>query len=414
VRRGILLLVLLIAGCPPDDGSVAPVLPGLEASPGTAAGGPSPSPGAESSPGAATPASTPPSGARQTVRVCLVLPESGESKDVADEMRRGIAVARAEIEAENWRTRRLEFSERPTSSTEPSAVSAYQKCFNEGHPLIIGPLHPAETTALIPVAAAHEAVLLIPEVGAAIPSIWGRNLLAVAPPASEMGHVAAEDALGKRERKKAAVLHVPKVFGETLRDAWKESFSKGGGSVVVSKELDPGKPEAWASAALEAAVKNGVDALFVVGPGEVAEAVAKTLDDEPMGNVHAWFIDWAMFPTVLAAAGPLAVDRVHWVNRPLPKGEFAQTYEARYQAKPDYAAGSGYDAVVVAANAVETAPSQFWEDVAASARGLKGLPSAFGSGTMVERRGIVFLDSAAYRVVEPIQQPETGDWVFGE
>jgi len=385
------LSLLLFTGCPPDDGSVPqafPVLDEGEASGRVPAGG---------------------SDDRQVVRVCTILPSSGVSKDLGAEIRRGIDIAKASIDPKG--KHRFEWTDRDTKSTEPGALAAFQSCFNEGHHVIIGPVHPAATTALIPVAASHGVVLIIPELGAAVPAGWGPNLAAIAPAATEMGRIAGRNARVERGLTKAAVLHVPKVFGEGLRDSFTKEFTSGeeGGTVVGRRELPPDDPEVWVQAALEFA-KQGAEAIFVVGPPEVSKAVAGVVSQ---AGVHAWFVDWSMMPPVLAAAGPEARGQVHWVNRSLPTGDFAAIYRERHQAKPEGSAGAGFDAVRITELAANAAKSTWHEDLSAEIVKLKGIPSAFGTAEMVNEGGITFLDLAGYRLVEPVPLPDTDEWVFG-
>jgi ABC-type branched-subunit amino acid transport system substrate-binding protein len=419
----LILLIAILAGCPPDDGSV-PTFPGLDVTPPSAAGpaasgDPSESAGGPESVGAedGTPAGTPAALAKmrmagsETFKVCLILPGSGPSRDVGNEMRRGIAIAIAEIERDKDRVRTIQWVERDTKSTESGAVAAYHSCFNEGISVIIGPVHPAATTALVPVAAAHDAILLIPEIGAALPSEWSDNLFSIAPPATDMARIAAENLAGERKLKRAAVLHIDSVFGSSLRDAFVEQFKENGGTVVATHELKMTSPDTWAAAAVASAAA-GARALFVVGPAEPAEAIAHAMTGSEMRDVHTMFIDWAMHPPVLRAGGN-AVPRMHWVNRPLPQGAFNLAYVKSHQAHPEFPAGTGYDAAMLAARAIEAADSLWFEDIAAKMMNDRGIPSAFGTGAMVMKRDIRFEEVAGYRVVEPQQDSISERWIFG-
>jgi ABC-type branched-subunit amino acid transport system substrate-binding protein len=348
---------------------------------------------------------------RRVVRVCLLLPATGESAELGAELRRGMAIAQAEIRGQTWRKLRLEWVEKDTRSTEQGAVSAYHHCYGEDFSVIIGPVHPAATSAIIPIAEAHNAVLIIPEVGGAVPSKWADHMIAVAPPASQMGSVAAADAIGPRQLRKGAVLRPSGVFGESLGSAFEASFQRLGGTIVFSAELDPSKPKAWRAAALEAGIA-GAEALFIVGPPEVAAAVVAAMDGPPLAASHSWFIDWAMFPGVLEVASASTRRRIHWVNRNQPMGSFAETYTTRYQAAPLFAAGAGYDSIMLAAYAAEAAGVADPSAIAQAAGNLAGLRGAFGAGAVVQQGGVLSLDSAGYRVFEPRRKPKGEGPIF--
>jgi ABC-type branched-subunit amino acid transport system substrate-binding protein len=382
---------LMLFGCPPDDGSLAPVFPDLQ----------SPS----------RPPDITPDPTKEKVRVCILLPSTGSAKDEGAEMRRGMAIAQAEVAVQPWRKRAVEWVEQDTKSTEVGATAAYQRCFAEGFPVIIGPVHPEPVTAIIPVAAAHDALLILPRIGAALPKKWAPQIVAVGPAATSMGTLAGRDAIEGRQITKAAVLHANGIFGTSLKDAFVERYEAGGGTIIGIYALEPGKPDQWFSAAFEAGTL-GARALFVVGPPAASEAVAAALRDDPLGGAHAWFIDWGMFPTVPTAAGEHGYRRSHWVNRILPIGEFADTYTTRYQTAPDYAAGDGYDAILVAANAIEGAKEPVPADLIAAARELKGIRGAFGEAALVADGERIVEDAAAYRIFEVRVEDVTANWVF--
>jgi len=348
---------------------------------------------------------------KEVVRACILLPSSGSAKDVGAEMRRGMAIAQAEVAAQAWRKRAVEWVEQDTRSTEVGATAAFQRCYAEGFPIIIGPVHPEPVTAILPVAKAHDALLILPRIGAALPTEWAEQVVAVGPAATSMGTVAAKDALEGRQITTAAVLHTAGIFGTSLKDAFVARYEAGGGTIVSVVELEEGKPDAWRSAVLDAGAK-GARAFFVVGPHAPSEAVASALNDDPLGGAHVWFIDWGMFPVVATAAGEHGYRRSHWVNRLLPIGEFADTYVTRYQTAPDYAAGDGYDAILVAADAIEAATEPKPADLTVAARALKGIKGAFGEAEMVADGERMVEDSAAYRVFEVSVEEVTAHWVF--
>ena len=345
------------------------------------------------------------------VSVCVIAPQVGESKLDGAELLRGVSIARAEIEGQAWRKQKLTWVDKDSKSTEAGAIAAYHECFGEGHSIIIGPMDPAAVSALIPIAAAHKVVLIVPEVGGAVPSTWDKHMAAISPPASHMGVAAALDATGPRQLRKGAVLAVEGIFGESLTSTFKKTIEARGGSLVFTRALDPAKPEAWRSAALEAGVAEA-EAIFVVGPSKVAEQVVAVMDSAPLSASHAWFIDWSMFPDVLDESTAGSRRRIHWVNRELPPGSFSETYTTRYQAPPLFTAGAGYDAVLLAATAAEAAGGGEHEALVSSLSKLAGIDGAFGKGAVKNEGGVLFLDSAGFHIFEPQKDPDAQGMVF--
>lgn len=412
----VLAATLLLVGCPPEEDAVAPPPPDVTHI------APAPPPPAEAQPTEGEePAPTAPAPHdtathlqdAQRALVCLMLPGEGAAKDRGAEMRRGLAIAQEEIAEQNWRNRHISWVVKDTHSTEAGAADAFRACMSEGAQVIIGPVDERAITAIVPVAAAHDAVTIVPQIAAATPKEWARNLFAIAPAATDMGRVAGRDLRLDRGLKKSAVLHVEGGFGESLAKSFEAAFAEDGAKVVATRGLPLDKPDAWAEATRELLVEEGAEGLFVVGPREVAEAVAGVLGANPRGTAQAVFVDWAMHPPVLQAAGT-AVTRIRFVNRSSAKGHFEHLFQQRYQSRPDYAAGAAYDAAVVAAQAIEEAPTLYFEDVAQKISALKGIPSAFGTGGMVKAGGIVHEDIGGYRIIEPRLAPDGQSWIFHE
>ena len=149
------MLSLSLTACPPDDGSISSDYSALKAAePGAAEGSDTrPAPGASPSTQKTEPtqqggepskegegAPPVPPKDKSIVSVCLISPSVGPSKDEGAELRRGLAIAQAEIKGQAWRKFQLEWTEKDSKSTEGGAIAAYHECFGEGHSIIIGPM----------------------------------------------------------------------------------------------------------------------------------------------------------------------------------------------------------------------------------------------------------------------------------
>ena len=114
------------------------------------------------------------------MRACVLLPSTGDSEDHGAEMRRGMAIAQAEVAAQPWRTRAIEWIEQDTKSTEAGAAEAFERCYGEGIRVVVGPVAPPAVSAILHVAKAHEALLVVPDLGPVPVSVWSDHILAVA------------------------------------------------------------------------------------------------------------------------------------------------------------------------------------------------------------------------------------------
>ncbi len=378
----VVLLALLLAGCPPADDVV-----------------PAPKPHAE--PPSALPLLAGSDSNPEQAVVCLLLPESGPAAQRAADVQAGMELARAAMGTGPTR-RRITFRRQDPGVVEAEVSKAFATCFNEGASLMIGPVHPGQVSALVPILALHEAALLLPAPDAAAIAPWPPNLAAVRPTSAEMGAAAARDALTKGARA-ALVIAVADPFGDALSRSFSSVFEAGGGRVRTER-AEPAAPEAWAALASS----PGLDAVFVAGPPKAAQAVAKLLPDNPY--LELWVIDWGMSPDTLVAAGE-ARTRVRGIHPALVDPGFDREFRGRFGRPASLDAAAGHDALRLAIATLETTPTLWWEDVAATLRAQTALPSAFGGPGAVVERGEVYLDAAGHRPFVATKD-EAGGWFF--
>ena len=378
------LLLMFLIGCPPADDVVpartarvepAPALPLLA--------------GADDNP-------------EQAV-VCLLLPKEGPAAGRAADIQAGMELARATAGPASTR-RRITFRREDPGTSEGDVGPAFARCFNEGASLVIGPVHPGQVSALAPILALHEAALLLPAPDAAVVDPWPANLVSVRPTSREMGAAAARDALARGARA-ALVIAVADRFGDALSAEFERVFAAGGGR-VRTEQAAPDVPARWAALA----ASPGLDAVFVAGPPPAAQAVAALLPSNPY--LELWVIDWGMGPETLAAAGE-GRDRVRGLHPALVDAAFAGRFTRMFDRLPSLDAAAGHDALRLAIAALEASPTLWWEDVVATLREQRDLPSAFGGLGAIVDRGEVYLDVAGHRPF--VATPDgAGGWLFTE
>ena len=343
--------------------------------------------------------------------ICIVQPEAGNTNPAVPEILAGIEVGRAAIDAQTEAPRTLLWLEEKSGGGEQSIADALHRCLVAGSVATIAPIEPELAIPLIPVATASEAFLVVPQLGPGTIEPWGPTAVAVAPGPAEMGSVAGRDATA-RGHGEAAVLRVAGDFGGELGAAFGAAVVAGGGGVVADRELDPAANGDWLVAAREAAAA-GATALFLVGPPEAAAAVAAGMGEAPLKGTDLWVIDWAMQPTVLSAATAEARGRIHGVFFPRPRGVFEVEYQSRFSEVPSPLAAVGYEAVMLAARAVRSAPSHQATDLVRALEASGDIQTAFGTGTVAAADGIVRLGSSRRVIYEARKDPADPEaWYF--
>ena len=343
--------------------------------------------------------------------ICIVKPDADNTDPAAAEILAGVEVGRAAIDAQTEAPRTLLWLEEKSGGAEQTIADALHRCLVAGSVATIAPIEPELAIPLIPVATASEAFVVVPQLGPGAVEPWGPTAVAVAPGPAEMGSVAGRDA-ASRGHGEAAVLRVAGDFGAGLGAAFDAAIVAGGGATVADRELDPAAVGDWSVAAREAA-QAGATALFVVGPPDVASSVASAMGEAPLDGIDLWVIDWAMQPAVLSSAPSDARGRIHGVFFPRPRGVFEVEYQARFGTVPSPLAAVGYEAVMLAARAVRSAPSHQAVDLVRALEASGDIQTAFGTGTVAAEDGIVRLGSSRRVIYEARRDPADPEaWYF--
>lgn len=343
--------------------------------------------------------------------ICLVMPDAANADPGLTDVVAGIELGRAAIDKQTDSPRTILWLEEKSGGTEQALADTLHRCLVAGSVATVAPVEPELAVPLIPVATASEAFVVLPRLGLGGVEPWGPTVVAVAPGPAEMGTVAGRDA-ASRGHGKAAVLRIAGDFGGGLGAAFDAAFVGAGGELIANRELDPALPGDWLVAGEEAA-QAGATALFIAGPPEAAAAVAAALGEAPLKGADVWVIDWGMQPSVLTAAPPEARGRIHGVFFPPARGVFEVEYQARHGEVPSPLAAVGYEAVMLAARAVRSAPGHKPADLVRALEAAGDIQTAFGTGTVSPDDGVLRLSSSRRVIYEARRDPaDPGAWFF--
>lgn len=312
------------------------------------------------------------------VTICLLVPGQ---EPVVPGVLDGMRLALDEVRSWPGDVRWLELQ---TGGTAAGALEAFYACQHRGGALAVGPVDPGPVRTLLPVAAGHEVVLLVPRLAGPMHA-QPANVFGVEPPIDRTGLALAAGIQGVGHTR-VAVLRAPGDFG---------------GSVVSGLGFEPEldvtqrgtSGAAWVPPA-RAAGAEGLESLVLVGPGFVTAAVAGLLAEPAMAELHLWLVDWGMQEEALSRLPSGAASRVHAVASSPLSSEFVRRFSERYGRQPGSAAGAGYDAVRRAAAAGIAVGPAGWEELAVWLRSNPDPDSAFGRSTFVRRDGLMVSEAA--------------------
>ena len=332
--------------------------------------------------------------------ICLLVP-GADREAVRPGVLEGMELALDEVRAWSPDLRWLELE---TRGTAEGALEAWYLCQHRGGRIAVGPVDPGPVRTVLPEAAAHEVVLLVPELAGPLEQ-QSANVLGVAAPVHRVGRTIAVEAAARGARR-IAVLRVAGDHGDAIAAGLARAAEDLPDLKVEYGLLLPvGSPRQWVPAARGLAA-DGVDALVVVGPGAVAAELASRLSSPDMQHLHLWLVDWGMQPAVLSAIPAEALDRLHAVAPPPLDAAFTARFRERFDHPPDPAAGAGYDAVRLAAAAAEVS-SEDHADRVAWLRSRPHAGSAFGRTSWVDRDGLV-VSAAAWPIPYEVAEGAAG------
>lgn len=331
-----------------------------------------------------------------SVAVCLV---TATSDPRAADVQEGIQLAVEELldPADPRRAVRLVVAD--TGGTIAGIPAALALCGAERTRAVIGPALPELAIPLVPAAALHDWLVVVPRFGVGDPGTLPPALVTVGGSPAAMGEAAATDALAQG-RTRAAVLSRQGPRGARAEEAFRRRLEAGGGAVVAVPPIEGPEAEAWTEAL--AALPPGVDALFAIGaPAEIAAVTAGL-----RSTTHLWLTEEAMGPEILQGTAPATWARIHGVATPSPEPRFALRFADRFGRRPGPGAALGYDAAALALEAVRSAPDPSTDALRAAVEGGRG--TAFGPGRLVIDDGVPRLDSSRPTVFDVAIGPGGG------
>ena len=224
------------------------------------------------------------------------------------------------------------------------------------------------------------------------------------------GTVMAKFALSKGWKKIALFTDVKEDYSVGLADAFKDSFTKNGGTIVKEQAYSTGDKDFKAQ--LTSLKSTQPDAIFVPGYyGEVALIArqARTLGlkvpllggdgwvGESLLKVAGHSLDGSFFSNHYSEADP----------SPVVQG-FVSKYKAKYNAVPDAMAALGYDSAMILADAMKRAGTTDGEKLRDAIAATKDYKGVTGAISLDEHRNaskpavIMTIDNGGFKFVETV------------
>ena len=294
----------------------------------------------------------------KVIKIGVITPLTGEGATYGMATKRGVDLAVEEINmAGGINGKKVKVIYEDDKMTPKDAVNALNKLIRvDKVPVVIGGFTSRVTLALAPVAEQNKVILFSASSTADDIKNAGDYIFRNVPPNRAQGHTAALFVTQFLRKTKSAILYKNDDYGKSLAEAFKESFLKLGGKILIEESYDPGKkdfrdvlskikplnPEIIyypgnyqeSGIILKQAKEMGIKSIFVGGDGSYSPELINIAGAAAEGSYY----------TLMAMGFGIADEEIE---------KFTKSFKEKYGEEPDVYAAYAYDAMKTLAEAIK-------------------------------------------------------------
>ena len=287
----------------------------------------------------------------KALRIGAVLSMTGDAASSGDAIRKGIALARQELEAQGWL---LDINFQDAETNPVKAISAFQHLLTQNYRLFIGPTWSFEINAVKAVLERADAVSIAPAGSSDINGGPSKSIFNLCPARARQVSVLAAW-LRRQTYKRAFVLTPLGDWGVVHRQVYFEALKEAGVALAGSEEFNYGlDPGALKSIFLKRRAQK-IDLLLTTGGASDIANMLKARKDLQWRTGFLTTEDlWDVIDTGLLSASSAELREAWVLGLPLT-GSFFEQFQARFDETPKVYADRGFDALMLLAKAAESA-----------------------------------------------------------
>lgn len=291
-----------------------------------------------------------------TVRVAVVLPETGGASSYGVALRQGVEVAFEELAADPDYPLELKPTYVDSQGDPERAAAELERLFDEGAVVAIGGATSDEALAMVPVADRFDRILLSPSASTPILTGISNNFFRIYSSdfleATRMANFASQT-LGLD---RVVVVAEEQTYGRGIQSVFTDELERYGGTILEVLEYPPNTADF--SGFAERVITLDPQAVYLAGydtgVGGMIKALSRRRYRGKVLTTHAFASPSAIARTGAAAEGVLLTQTVFDVSSDYAHiNTFVNAYQARWGEQPDLFAAHGYDAVKVLAAGIE-------------------------------------------------------------
>lgn len=287
-------------------------------------------------------------------------PLTGNAASYGTSVKQGAEIAIEEINAAGGVLgKQLELKFYDDECNEEKALTAYNKCVDDGMVAFMGCVTSGTSLAVAP-ESANDGILLLTPSGSSEDITNESNAFRICFTDPLQGVTMADYAMNTLGYSKIAVIYdVSDAYSSGMRDAFEAQVAANGGQIVASESFTSGDVDF--NTQLTKIASTDAEVIFLpiyyTEVGYITSQAAKAGMTIPFIGGDGWdgVLDQVEDPATVEGSiflSPFTADDTSEKVQ-----AFVATYNEKYSARPDQFAADGYDAVYVIKNAIETAGS---------------------------------------------------------
>ncbi len=290
------------------------------------------------------------------IKIGAILPLTGDAAPYGVTLKKGMDLALDKINEKGINGKKLSVIFEDSQADPQKAVNAFNKLVIANKvPMVIGDMFSASTLAIAPIAERQKVVLLSPTASAVELTNAGDYIFRIYPSDTYDGEYIAGFVWNQLKNKTASIIYLQVTSISSVTKIFKEKYEAFGGKIVGIDSYKEGDTD-FRSQLLKAKQANA-EIIFI--PGYLREMAMLLRQAKELG-IKKQFLSISTFfdPKVIELAGDAAEGVLFSspVFDPESKSpeviNFVNSYNSKYNTKPDILAGYGYDVVKIAAVAL--------------------------------------------------------------
>ncbi len=320
----------------------------------------------------------------ETIKIGAILPLTGDAAEYGKNGQKGLELALEEINAAGGiKGKNIEIIYEDSKGDPKTGVAAFNKLNEIDHvPIIIGPYLSSVTLAVAPVAEENEVVILSPVSSTPALTDAGDYIFRNSTTDEYEGPIMADYATKELKLATFTVLVINNDYGLGLAEVFTQAINANGATVLINETFDPSETDFKTQ--LLKIKKEKPEALYLVGQKEIANILRQMSEID----FDAQILSTVMFedPEVIEKAGEKAEGVIYTFPSFDPKEGndtavgFGERFHEKYGNYPEIFAALNYDALKIAAIAIEKGGYDS-TGIKTALYNIKGFPGVCGDTT---------------------------------